>query len=520
MNPVIGRHETDRDLLDQGVAGVPCEYGTPNHQRANRPLAGSGGREAMEMTSMTGSPIHQRRSLVLLIALAVIATLVAPLGSHVRAQGNPVAVEIVDFAFNPGSIEVTVGTTITFTNQGQAPHTATSDDGAWDTGQLDNGDSASITFDIAGTFSYHCEFHPTMEATIVVVDAKATAAPTAPAVASTAPAPGNGGDQGAVTDQIEPIAEPHLAHIHAGTCDELGIVVFSLSNMHAYALDGGSVQTIVGTVKAGLEELFSEPFSLHVHQSDAEKQTYIACGEIGAKPPEPWQPGDGFAIALNEQADSGEQGIVSLQPDNAGSTTVTIVLSSAETAPSEVTPAPDATVAPDPTAATNETETPVGEPPSTYVSPTFDYTLSYGPTWTVSEESSDGRQDRFVLTNGTSFVTFVAAQGFGGDPEQCVSGFSEQQVADPNVGNVTPATDAAGNTLRGGTPATGAFAVYNHDYTFDDGRTEPYTLFIGCIPLVPGEAVLSVIQNVPTADYNTEVAAREGLLRGLTLPQR
>jgi hypothetical protein len=44
-------------------------------------------------------------------------------------------------------------------------------------------------------------------------------------------------------------------------------------------------------------------------------------------------------------------------------------------------------------------------------------------------------------------------------------------------------------------------------------------LFIGCIPLIEGEAVLSVIQNVPTADYNDQVAAREGLLRGLTLPQ-
>ena len=48
---------------------------------------------------------------------------------------------------------------------------------------------------------------------------------------------------------------------------------------------------------------------------------------------------------------------------------------------------------------------------------------------------------------------------------------------------------------------------------------EPYTLFVGCIPLIPNQAVLAVVQNVPTKDYNTQVTLREALLRGLTLNQ-
>jgi hypothetical protein len=60
--------------------------------------------------------------------------------------------------------------------------------------------------------------------------------------------------------------------------------------------------------------------------------------------------------------------------------------------------------------------------------------------------------------------------------------------------------------------------VYTHDYTFPD-RVEPYTLFVGCVPLIANEAVLAIVQNVPTADYNDQVPLREALLRGLTLAQ-
>jgi hypothetical protein len=123
-----------------------------------------------------------------------------------------------------------------------------------------------------------------------------------------------------------------------------------------------------------------------------------------------------------------------------------------------------------------------------------------------------------VLTNGTSYVTFTGAPGFDGDPQQCVDTFSRELAADPNVSDIQVALDENGQPLIGSTPATGAFAIYNHQYQFSSGAV-PYTLFIGCIPLIPGEAVLAVVQNSPTADFDAQIAPRESLLRGLSLNQ-
>jgi plastocyanin len=78
------------------------------------------------------------------------------------------AVEIKGFAFNPPMIEVSAGTTVTWTNQDTAPHTATADDGSFDTGRLNQGQSGTFTFDHPGTYTYICTFHPNMKGTVVV----------------------------------------------------------------------------------------------------------------------------------------------------------------------------------------------------------------------------------------------------------------------------------------------------------------------------------------------------------------
>ena len=57
---------------------------------------------------------------------------------------------------------------MTFTNNDTAPHTATADDDSWDAGEIAPGASATVTFDTAGSFPYHCNFHPNMTATITV----------------------------------------------------------------------------------------------------------------------------------------------------------------------------------------------------------------------------------------------------------------------------------------------------------------------------------------------------------------
>lgn len=79
-----------------------------------------------------------------------------------------VAVDIVDFTFSPQVLEVPVGTTVTWTNSDTSQHTATANDGTFDSGVLAQGDSFSFTFETAGTFDYFCEVHPNMTAQIVV----------------------------------------------------------------------------------------------------------------------------------------------------------------------------------------------------------------------------------------------------------------------------------------------------------------------------------------------------------------
>ena len=78
------------------------------------------------------------------------------------------AVEIEGFRFQPTTIDVTRGTVVVWTNDDSAPHTASAKDGSFDTGRLDEGESGRVTFDTPGTFEYACNFHPRMEARIVV----------------------------------------------------------------------------------------------------------------------------------------------------------------------------------------------------------------------------------------------------------------------------------------------------------------------------------------------------------------
>ena len=68
-------------------------------------------------------------------------------------------VSAVDDRFQSATITVDAGDEVVWTNDGQNPHTVTSDDGSFDSGTLDNGESFSATLDEAGSFAYYCEFH-------------------------------------------------------------------------------------------------------------------------------------------------------------------------------------------------------------------------------------------------------------------------------------------------------------------------------------------------------------------------
>jgi plastocyanin len=108
------------------------------------------------------------------------------------------AASIVDFAFEPADISVPTGTTVTWQNRGQAPHTVTAGDGSFDSGMIAAGASYATTFDTPGTFKFACSFHPDMTGRIVVSaaagaseapDASDSADPSQAASASPVPRP-------------------------------------------------------------------------------------------------------------------------------------------------------------------------------------------------------------------------------------------------------------------------------------------------------------------------------------------
>jgi plastocyanin len=85
-----------------------------------------------------------------------------------EAAAGETAINIANFAFDPPTLSIPAGTTVTWTNQDSAPHTATDTGGAFQSGKLDQGQSYSFTFDTPGTYNYHCEYHANMTATITV----------------------------------------------------------------------------------------------------------------------------------------------------------------------------------------------------------------------------------------------------------------------------------------------------------------------------------------------------------------
>ncbi len=108
-----------------------------------------------------------------------------PTGPSSPPSGTTTAsVSVIDFQFLPSNTEISVGSTMTWTNSGQSVHTVTADSGQWDSGSISApnsgngtyggdasaGGSYTRTFGQAGTFMYHCSIHPNMRASVTVTD--------------------------------------------------------------------------------------------------------------------------------------------------------------------------------------------------------------------------------------------------------------------------------------------------------------------------------------------------------------
>jgi len=86
-----------------------------------------------------------------------------------RAASPATAISIDNFTFNPQSLTVKAGTTVTWTNKDDIPHGIAATNNAFKRSQaLDTDDSFSFTFTTPGTYQYFCYIHPHMTGTIVV----------------------------------------------------------------------------------------------------------------------------------------------------------------------------------------------------------------------------------------------------------------------------------------------------------------------------------------------------------------
>jgi plastocyanin len=87
-------------------------------------------------------------------------------GSAAPVAGN--AVSIDNFAFVPATLTVAAGSTVTWTNRDEEPHTVVANDGSFHSPGMGSQATYSHTFQTAGKFDYVCSIHPSMHATVVV----------------------------------------------------------------------------------------------------------------------------------------------------------------------------------------------------------------------------------------------------------------------------------------------------------------------------------------------------------------
>ena len=78
------------------------------------------------------------------------------------------AVKIDNYSFTPQTITVPAGTTVTWTNSDDVPHTVAATDLAFHSKAMDTDEQYSHTFDAPGTYKYFCTVHPRMQGTVVV----------------------------------------------------------------------------------------------------------------------------------------------------------------------------------------------------------------------------------------------------------------------------------------------------------------------------------------------------------------
>jgi plastocyanin len=97
------------------------------------------------------------------------AMLLLAVPGAVQAEDSTIVIQ--GFAYAPPAYTTSVGQSVTWVNKDTVAHDAVDGGGAWKTAKLMPNETASVTFETAGTYSYRCSLHPDMRGTVTVVDA-------------------------------------------------------------------------------------------------------------------------------------------------------------------------------------------------------------------------------------------------------------------------------------------------------------------------------------------------------------
>jgi plastocyanin len=111
--------------------------------------------------------VYRRALFLLLIATPPFVLISAKVVAATPAPKGP-SVAIKGFAFAPQVIVVKPGTTITWTNADEDPHTVTANDKSFHSAAMDSDDTFSFTFTRPGEFAYFCSLHPHMTGKVIV----------------------------------------------------------------------------------------------------------------------------------------------------------------------------------------------------------------------------------------------------------------------------------------------------------------------------------------------------------------
>jgi alcohol dehydrogenase (cytochrome c) len=163
-----------------GIGAAPMTYSVDGEQYV---VVAAGGNRG-GVTTLDGDAIWSFKLNGTLdeVAAAPPVTTKAAIGGRIVGLGDAMAlpgnmydnlkfdgtVLIDDFFYTASRVQVPAGTTVTWQNSGALIHTATENKGAWNTGDIAPGQSASITFDTPGTYTYTCSPHPWMVAQVIV----------------------------------------------------------------------------------------------------------------------------------------------------------------------------------------------------------------------------------------------------------------------------------------------------------------------------------------------------------------